>query len=365
MKKNMTKIALFGLSSLLLSSYSCSSLDNTQHNRINNSPYFRTGKFRNDVPWDKPSIIEYLSVFWDFMFKGNDRTPKNDLPAQTVDLAGFEHNGKNQLKATWLGHSTLMINIDGYRILMDPVFEKRASFFGPTRFNGDIPVKIDQLPKVDIVIISHDHYDHLNKFSIQRLNDKTERFMVPLGVGKRLKKWGVNPDKIVALDWWEETYFSKHLMIAATPAQHFSGRGLIDRDKTLWASWIIQAPNHKIFFSGDSGYFDGFKEIGRKYGPFDITFMECGAYNEKWHYVHMYPEETVQAHLDVKGNILHPIHWATFNLSLHSWFEPMNRLSKAAASAGVSVATPMVGDTTVYNNYIPQKKWWEYVLSKQ
>ncbi len=170
-------------------------------------------------------------------------------------------------------------------------------------------------------------------------------------------------DKIIELDWWEEYKVDENLLIAATPAQHFSGRGLTDRDETLWASWVIRAPHHKIYFSGDSGYFDGFKKIGEKYGPFDMTFLETGAYNEKWHHIHMYPEETVQAHVDLRGRVLHPIHWATFNLSLHSWYDPMERLTKAADSLEVVTSTPVVGETTIYDGYIPQKKWWEEVLA--
>ncbi|MCP5104016.1 MAG: hypothetical protein GY950_11585 [bacterium] len=277
----------------------------------------------------------------------------------------FNNPGGDQLNVTWLGHSSLMINIDGFKILTDPVFPKRVSVFGPTRFNGDVPLDINQLEEIDVVIVSHNHYDHLNKFSIRFLNERTKRFIVPLGVGAELEGWGVARGKIVELDWWDEYRVEKNLLIAATPAQHFSGRGLSDRDETLWASWVIQAPHHKVFFSGDSGYFDGFKAIGDKYGPFDMTFMECGAYNEKWHHIHMFPEETVRAHLDLRGKVLHPVHWATFNLSLHPWYEPMQRLRGAADAANVKTATPVVGETTVYNGHIPSQKWWMRPIKQQ
>jgi L-ascorbate metabolism protein UlaG (beta-lactamase superfamily) len=256
-----------------------------------------------------------------------------------------------------------MINIDGYKIMTDPVFEKSVSFFGPTRYNGEVPLEIENLPMIDVVIISHNHYDHLNKSSIEMLNEKTEKFIVPLSVGAELEDSGVPRDKIIELDWWDEYRVNNNLLIVATPAQHFSGRGLTDRDETLWASWVVKAPNHKIYFSGDSGYFDGFKQIGEKYGPFDITFLETGAYNEKWHHIHMYPEETVQAHIDLQGNVLHPIHWATFNLSLHTWYDPMERLTKSAESLGVLAATPVVGETTILGEYIPTNKWWNEVLA--
>jgi L-ascorbate metabolism protein UlaG (beta-lactamase superfamily) len=305
------------------------------------------------------SFTDIVSTTWDFLFISNHRTPDTELPVKPVDLSHFSTKGSDQLNVTWLGHSSLMINIDGYKILTDPVFEKRVSLFGPTRFNGDVPLDIRQVPRVDAVIISHDHYDHLNKYSVQQLIDKSNKFIVPLAVGDILIDWGVPRDKIIELDWWQEHRLDHNLTAAATPARHFSGRGIFDRNKTLWASWVIQTPNHKLFFSGDSGYFDGFKRIGDKYGPFDMTFIECGAYGEGWPKVHMFPEQTVQAHLDLKGNVLHPIHWGTFNLALHSWYEPMVRLTAAADSKNIEPATPVVGETTVYGTSIATKRWWE------
>ncbi|MGD8725903.1 MAG: MBL fold metallo-hydrolase, partial [Desulfobacterales bacterium] len=257
------------------------------------------------------SVTEFVSTTWEFLFSKNSRTPDSELPLKQVDLSPFSQPGSDRLNVTWLGHSSLMINIDGYKILTDPVFEKRISALGPTRFNGDVPLDIRQIPKIDAVIISHDHYDHLNKFSVQGLMDKTDTFIVPLHVGALLNDWGVPRNKIVELDWWQVHRLDQNLMVAATPAQHFSGRGISNRNKTLWASWVIQTPFHKIFFSGDSGYFGDFKQIGNKYGPFDMTFIECGAYGESWPKVHLFPEQTVQAHLDLKGTVLHPIHWAT------------------------------------------------------
>ncbi len=305
------------------------------------------------------SFTDYASTTWDFLFTRNHRTPDTELPVKRVDLSDFNNKNSVQLNVTWLGHSSLMINIDGYKILTDPVFEKRISIFGPTRFNGEVPLDIQQIPQVDAVIISHDHYDHLNKYSVQRLIEKSNRFIVPLAVGVLLMDWGVPRDKIVELDWWQEYRLDQNVMVAAAPAQHFSGRGITDRNKTLWSSWVIKTPFHNLFFSGDSGYFDGFKQIGDKYGPFDMTFMECGAYGEGWPRVHMFPEQTVQAHLDLKGILLHPIHWGTFNLALHPWYEPMVRLTDAAKSKNLKTATPVVGETTVYDGRIPSARWWE------
>jgi L-ascorbate metabolism protein UlaG (beta-lactamase superfamily) len=362
MKISLIVSALIGVTIMTVNCLSSSAKyrkGDIKMNTIKNSPQYKNGKFRNDAAWKLPSLGQNLSTMWKVLFSRNQRTPKRNLPVRKVNLEHFNDPGGNQLNVTWLGHSSLMVNIDGYKILLDPVFSKRVSFFGPSRYNGDVPLDINKLREIDVVIVSHNHYDHLNKFSIKFLNKKTKKFMVPLGVGAMLERWGVPRNKIVELDWWDEYRVDKNLLIAATPSQHFSGRGLSDRDETLWASWVIKAPHHKIFFSGDSGYFNGFKEIGEKYGPFDMTFLECGAYNEKWHHIHMYPEETVQAHIDLKGKILHPIHWATFNLSLHPWYEPMRRLATAAALSDVKTAIPMVGETTVYNRHIPSEQWWE------
>jgi len=327
--------------------------------KIKNSPQYTDEKFKNKSDWVQPSILGNLGIMWKFLFGGDDRTPDYELPSIKTNLTEFNRKEKNILNSTWLGHSTLLINIDGYKIITDPVFEKSVSFFGPSRYNGDVPIDINAITEVDVIIISHNHYDHLNKYSVQNLNGKTKRFIVPLGVGAQLIKWGVPVEKITELDWWENVSVTEDLVITATPTQHFSGRGLTDRDATLWASFVIQSQQHKIFFSGDSGYFPGFKEIGSKYGPFDMTFLECGAYNENWHHIHMFPEETVMAHNDLKGNILHPIHWGTFNLSLHPWYEPMMRLKKAAAKNNITVSTPAVGGTTVFNTNICTTEWWK------
>jgi L-ascorbate metabolism protein UlaG (beta-lactamase superfamily) len=333
--------------------------DDTLPGKIEASPEYKEGKFSDMGNTLDMSFTDYISTTWDFVFTKNHRTPDTELPVRQVDLSHFNSKNRGQLNVTWLGHSSLMIYMDGYKILTDPVFEKRVSILGPTRFNGDVPLDIQQIPQIDAVIISHDHYDHLNKYSVRRLIEKTGMFIVPLKVGDLLIDWGVPRQKIVELHWWQEYSLDQNLMVAATPAQHFSGRGITDRNETLWASWVIQTPVHNLFFSGDSGYFDGFKQIGEKYGPFDMTFIECGAYGQGWPKVHMFPEQTVQAHLDLKGDILHPIHWGTFNLALHPWYEPMERLTAAANLKNIKIATPVVGETSVYDIKIPTARWWQ------
>ncbi|MBF0377618.1 MAG: MBL fold metallo-hydrolase [Desulfamplus sp.] len=304
----------------------------------------------------------------DFMLGGSERVPSFSLPA--VDIGAYKRPIKENLRVTWFGHSTCLIEIDGKVIITDPMFSDRASplsFIGPKRFTTDVDFQIQDLPKIDIVVISHDHYDHLDYDTIRYLRDKSEQFYVPLGVKQYLESWGVSPEKVVELDWWEENSYNG-LRFAATPTRHFSGRGL-RRDRTLWASWVIIGTKQRLYFGGDSGYFDGFKKIGEKYGPFDLTMLESGAYNNAWADIHMMPEETVQAHLDLDGEILLPIHWGKFNLSLHPWREPIERLLAEAKIKGVRAITPIQGEAIVLSEQYETEtaqyvvnRWWDKSL---
>ncbi len=335
----------------------------TDQQKIEHSSQYRDGKFTSGKEALTMTPKDWVTSSWRFLFEKNRQTPDGPIPAQPVDLTLFNQKSDTGLNSTWIGHSSLLINISGYRILTDPVFETKVSIVGPTRYNGDAPLDPDELPDIDVVIISHDHYDHLNKASILKLVEKTRLFITPLAVGARLFDWGVPKEKILEMDWWETHNFDGTLTITATPAQHFSGRGMLDRNKTLWASWVIHTPEFNIFFSGDSGYFDGFKAIGERFGPFDMTFMECGAYDKLWHGVHMFPEETVKAHLDLKGNLLHPIHWGTFNLALHPWHDPMNRVEKAAQKHNITLVTPIAGQTIEYDSGTYGDAWWHAALA--
>ena len=352
----------------ILFGQSCSSAtystEDVKMNKINKSKQFNNDKFNNYKPSPDWGFFKMLPIMWDFLVTNNDRKPDIELPIKKVEFNQIKNVKSDELKVTWIGHSSQIINIDGKLILTDPIFEKKTAFMGPSRYNGDVPLNIDNLPEIDLVLISHNHYDHLNSYTIEKIHPNVKQFIVPLLVGAELEKMGVPREKIIELDWWEETIPFEDFLIALTPTQHFSGRGLFDRDETLWGSYVIQGPHHKIYFSGDSGYFKGFKEIGDKYGPFDYTFLECGAYNEKWRFVHMMPEETVQAHLDLKGKILQPIHWGTFNLALHAWYDPMQRVAKAADSLGVQLSTPIVGETITVDENLATERWWEKVLNK-
>jgi len=330
-------------------------------NKIITSPQYKDGKFTNPRAMEMSPSFGMLKKY---LFGKEQRSPKVVLPQDKIDLDQLESADSSYLKVTNAGHSSLLIHMDGYRILTDPVYEAKISPFGPTRFNKEIPLNPEELRDIDVVVISHNHYDHLNKYSIQTIHEEVSRFIVPLGVGAQLEKWGVPREKITELDWWDSYEFDENLTISSTPSQHFSGRGLTDRNKTLWTSYVIATQDHNIYFSGDSGYFDGFKTIGEKFGPFDIAFMECGAYNKEWASVHMFPEETVQASLDLKAHYVWPIHWGTFNLALHDWFDPMKRVTIAAEERGVRLLTPLFGQIVEYPGRMQTEKWWAPYIPK-
>lgn len=324
---------------------------------LSQSPHYRNGKFVNQIPtsWDT-SFSSMISMMKDFI-KGNpDRKPKSP-----ITMAPF-HPGQipSDAKITWFGHSAFLLELDGKSILFDPMFGKAPTPFPirTKRYSGKLPFEIEALPMIDAVFLSHDHYDHLDYDSIMKLKEKVRQYFVPLGVGSHLERWGIAPDKISEHDWWDEFTF-EGLQFACTPARHFSGRGLTNRDSTLWCSWVIEGKKSKVYFSGDGGYGPHFKEIGDKYGPFDITLMECGQYDPRWAAIHMLPEETVQAHLDVKGKVLIPVHWGAFTLSLHSWHDPVERAVRAAEEMGVEIATPRIGESvTVGSGKYPTSAWW-------
>jgi L-ascorbate metabolism protein UlaG (beta-lactamase superfamily) len=323
------------------------------------SPQWQHGRFRNPVRMHRTSLRKMLGILWRSLFhKPADTVPAAPIPLQAMSRAAIEAAPDNTV---WrLGHSTVLLKLDGDLWLTDPVFARRASPFswlGPARFHAP-PLALDELPSLKGVILSHDHYDHLDRAAVQALAAKTEMFVTPLGVGDLLMKWGVPAAKVRQLDWWRSLRLGG-VELTCTPAQHFSGRGLSDGNSTLWCSWVIASDRHRVFFSGDSGYFRGFQAIGDRFGPFDLTMIETGAYNEDWPDIHMRPEQTLQAHLDLRGKVLLPIHNGTFDLAFHAWHEPLDRIAALADGAGASLATPVIGQGLSLASPHVDPRWWQ------
>jgi len=324
--------------------------------------HHQEGRFVSTPPVGKVSARDYTAMIARFVFgKKVDPFPQSLLPFINLEASAFSQTLERGYKVTWLGHSTTMIEIDGLRILTDPVFGERASPFtnmGPKRFQK-APINLADLPPLDAVVISHDHYDHLDMESIKLLHPQVKQFITPLGVGVHLIKWGVPSEKIIEKDWWQEVTVENKVRLVATPARHFSGRGVLDKNKTLWASWVIIGSEHSLFFSGDTGMHDGFTEIGNRFGPFDLAMIENGAYDKDWPDVHMQPEETIKAAIMLKAKILMPIHWGTFELANHPWYEPAYRIHALAEQHNIPLAQPRQGEAVGLNIPLPLSQWWK------
>ncbi|QIL21191.1 hydrolase [Thermomonas sp. HDW16] len=329
------------------------------------SKQFTDGQFRNSTPKPATTAEPGASTMWDFFFnKPKNTEPHAPIPVHKLSRAELDAAPDRSLYR--LGHSTILIKLRGKWWLTDPVFAKRASpvqWFGPKRFHAP-PIALDELPPIRGVLLSHDHYDHLDKAAIKALASKTSLFLTPLGVGDRLIDWGVPRDKVRQFDWWQGIGIDG-VQFTFAPTQHFSGRGLRDGNRTLWGSWVIVDGDKRVYFSGDSGYFDGFAEIGRRFGPFDLTLMETGAYNTQWPYVHMQPEQTMQAHLDLRGGWLLPIHNGTFDLAMHAWNEPFERVLALGSERGVNIATPIMGERIDINAPHAGERWWRSVVAAE
>ena len=322
------------------------------------SPNYRDGVFVNIEPASEAGLSrqQQFLLARDIIGGRPDQEPAQPVPLVTPDpsvIAG-------ELAVTWYGHSSAVIEVDGYRILADPVWSDRCSpsrAVGPQRLHP-VPTTLEAMPAIDAVIISHDHYDHLDVDTIKQLaQTQRAKFFVPLGVGAHLRTWDIPENRIIELDWNESARIGE-LELVCTPARHFSGR-FLTRDLTLWSSWAIIGPRHRAFFGGDTGYTKSFADIGSDHGPFDLTLMPVGAYHPGWPDIHMNPEEAVRAHRDVAdAGLLVPIHWATFRLAPHPWSEPVERLLVAAAGEGVTVATPRPGERIEAGPAPTLDPWW-------
>ncbi|MEO1050945.1 MAG: MBL fold metallo-hydrolase [Bacteroidota bacterium] len=325
--------------------------------------HYEDGVFINDeeivMEINCHSITEMLK---EVMNPDPNVVPDHNIEVEKITPDKLLNQPDTLTRITWLGHSSFLIETGGKTLLLDPIFSKYAAphhWLGRVRFNREMPIKISELPEIDAVFISHDHYDHLDYPSINELKDKVNHFFVPLGVGNHLRRWQIEDNKISEMDWWQEAVL-EDLQIVFAPSRHMSGRGLTDQSATLWGSWIIQNQHANIYFSGDGGYGKHFKEIGEKYGPFDVGLLECGQYNELWKDVHMMPEETVAAAQDIKAKLMMPIHWGSFALATHSWTDPVERVTKAAQEMNVPIATPKIGESIQLADSLGfnADQWW-------
>jgi L-ascorbate metabolism protein UlaG (beta-lactamase superfamily) len=325
-----------------------------------------------------PNLGEMLTITQRYIFEAQyDQAPSKPIPIAMLTTSQLEALPDSALSVVRIGHSTVLLKINGEFWLTDPVFSETLGpvyFMGVNRLHA-IPISINDLPEITGVLISHNHYDHLDAKTIQAIHPKVKHFVVPLGNGQNLADWGVEPHKITELDWWESKKIGD-LTLTATPANHISGRILFDQNQALWSSWVVKHKSTRVFFSGDGGYSDIFSEIGERYGPFDLTIIENGAYDESWSNEHMTPAETLKAHQDLKGKILMPVHNSTFDLAFHPWYEPLAKVSELASTHNINLITPIIGapytlkPKTTENKLVITNnlRWWDennYQLSRK
>ncbi|MDF2157965.1 MBL fold metallo-hydrolase [Algoriphagus sp. CAU 1675] len=323
--------------------------------------HFEDGKFQNLIPTSMDMDFWKAIKLFPKFFKNNPSTrPDFEIPVVKVDSLELV-KAQEPARLVWFGHSAFLLQMDGKNILLDPMFGEVPAphpLLGKKRFSKELPIEVEKLPEIDLVIFSHDHYDHLDYESVQKLKGKTKKFFVPLGVGSHLSHWGVAEEKIQELDWWQEISY-ENLLLAFTPSRHFSGRGMTNRFSTLWGSWVIKGSQENIYFSGDSGYGPHFNEIGKKYGPFNFAMLECGQYNENWKEIHMMPEETAQAGVDLGAKIIMPIHWGAFSLAMHSWTDPVERVLVKAEQLQIPVFIPKIGEyIEIKEEMSITEQWW-------
>ena len=332
--------------------------------RARANPQYQNGAFVNPLPPAGYRVADAWALISGQFFGDEVREPPSAIPVLAVTPDSLKTApAASGLRAFWIGHASVFIEIDGLRLLVDPIFSDYASPFdiGPKRFHPP-PILLADLPMIDAVLITHDHYDHLDMRTVQHLAKRGTAFFVPLGIGAHLQAWGVPAAQIHDLEWWKEETL-KGVRIVSTPSRHYSGRGLGDKNATLWGSWSVIGPQHRFYVSGDTGYSDHFRAIGERFGPFDLSFVKVGAYGPgaPWLDIHMSPEDAVRAHLDVRARRLFPVHWGTFNLAFHGWDEPIKRTLAAARASQTEVLTPRVGEIVDADRPFAPIPWWEGV----
>ncbi|HET9625580.1 MAG TPA: MBL fold metallo-hydrolase [Kofleriaceae bacterium] len=329
------------------------------------SKQFEAGVFRNTAVTPLGVQGGALPMLGEWMFGGQQRRPPAALPIERPHAA-WAATAETGLRATWLGHSTVLLELDGKRVLTDPVFGNRVSpvgFVGPRRFHP-VPAALDELPAIDVVVLSHDHFDHLCKSTMRALARSGVPIVTALGVGAHLEKYGFAPSRITELDWHEAVEING-VRLLAQPAQHFSGRTLGGRNSTLWASWVIQTERRKVFFSGDTGLTREFETIGRTHGPFDLVMLEIGAYHPSWGTIHLGPENALEAFAMLGGGTLLPVHWGTFSLAFHAWNDPAETLLELANQRGARILTPRLGAAFEPERIDGPTPWWRVVVSRR
>ncbi|RYY39764.1 MAG: MBL fold metallo-hydrolase [Chitinophagaceae bacterium] len=333
--------------------------------RIGASAHYSKGQFQNPEPTPQLSEgVSMLTVLYKFFFSRNpNKQPPAPLPSVKSDLKNLY---RNQNVLAWFGHSSYFILTEGKTFLVDPVLSGHASPFSfiTKAFAGSDVFKPGDFPRIDYLVLTHDHWDHLDYKAVCTLRSKVNRIITGLGTGAHLERWGFDARMIIELDWWEERALPDGFRITATPARHFSGRGL-KRNGAVWTSFALQTPARKIFLGGDSGYGAHFRSIGEKLGPFDLAILECGQYNAYWKYIHMMPEEVVQAAHDLGAQQLLPVHWGKFTLALHDWDEPIRRVVAAAEQQQLPLLHPMIGELVDLDNPVKHHRWWEDIRANR
>jgi L-ascorbate metabolism protein UlaG (beta-lactamase superfamily) len=329
------------------------------------SPRWASDRFRNLHPI-LPGLRDTnasMPTLRDFLCGGERRVPRGPLPTASP-LEAWAKAPASGLRATWLGHSTVLLEMDGLRVLTDPVWGPRASpsrFAGPQRFQP-VPVALRALPPLDLVVVSHDHYDHLDYPTVRELAQRDVPFVTSLGVGAHLEAWGVPPARITELDWWEShTLPGAELTVSAAPAQHFSGRGLKDRNATLWSALVVRSRRHAVFFSGDTGLTTEYQDVRERLGPFDLVMLEVGAFHPAWGDIHLGPENALKALALLGGGTFLPVHWGTFSLAMHTWDEPAETLLVSGPKAGAHLLMPRLGEAVEPAHAPPVEPWWRGV----